>query len=182
MAWANQPRTSHGIDQPRRRAPNPEGSDSNITPGNGQVKIKPCTSSQCWHAVFLFARKPLSSNPALCGACFFNDPVDAACTHQLHLNALRLSGSSGWIPVFFTTDGLHKTPQFWCTFCVSTWVCAEKEPESSQTGHPNTILLLFFTVHVVRCNRNPARRAAQTQHRPSCSECTFCVSTWVRLC
>ena len=84
MAWANQPRTSHGIDQPRRRAPNPEGSDSNIIPGNDQVKIKPCMSSQCWHAVFLFARKPLSSNPALCGAFFFNDPVYAACTHQLH--------------------------------------------------------------------------------------------------
>ena len=52
--------------------------------GNDQVKIKPCMSSQCWHAVFLFARKPLPSNPALCGAFFFNDPVYAACTHQLH--------------------------------------------------------------------------------------------------
>ena len=38
MAWANQPRTSHGIDQPRRRAPNSWGqlwSNPGVTPNMG---------------------------------------------------------------------------------------------------------------------------------------------------
>ena len=117
------------------------------------------------------------------GSRFFLPQTDYIKRHSFNIeneeqSCVCLARLVGF-PFFFTTDGLHKTPQFWCTFCVSTWVCAEKEPQSSQTGHTNTTLLLIFKVHFLCLNLGPSmvkkngnrcnflsKQATQTQ-RPS---------------
>ena len=58
MAWANQPRTSHGIDQPRRGAPNSSASKVRISKLKQQIMI--------WH---IHERANINSKKS--SLCFF---------------------------------------------------------------------------------------------------------------